>query len=47
MAEVIVNVHGIDMVALITKDSAQRLALAHGTPMVAIIKATDVMMGVE
>ena len=47
MAEVIVDVNGIDVVAAITKDSAQRLALADGKTVVAIIKATDVMIGTE
>ena len=47
MAEVIVDVNGIDVVAAITKDSAERLALSQGKSVVAIIKATDVMIGVE
>jgi molybdate transport system regulatory protein len=47
MAEVVVDVNGIDVVAAITKDSAERLALATGKPVIAIIKATDVMIGTE
>ena len=47
MAEVTVDVNGIEIVAAITKDSAERLSLAQGTSAVAIIKATDVMIGVE
>ncbi len=47
MAEVIVGVNGIDVVAAITKDSAERLSLADGKSVVAVIKATDVMIGVE
>ena len=47
MAEVIVDVNGIDVVAAITKDSAERLSLASGKSVVAVIKATDVMIGVE
>jgi molybdopterin-binding protein len=47
MAEVVVDVNGIDVVAAITKDSAERLGLASGMPAIAIIKATDVMIGVE
>jgi molybdopterin-binding protein len=47
MAEIVVDVKGIDVVAAITKDSAERLALADGKTVVAIIKATDVMIGVE
>ena len=46
MAEVIVDVNGIEVVAAITKDSAERLALADGLSVVAIVKATDVMIGV-
>ena len=47
MAEVIVDVNGIDVVAAITKESAERLALADGKSVVAIVKATDVMIGVD
>lgn len=47
MAEVIVDVNGIDVVAAITKESAERLALASGKSVVAIVKATDVMIGVD
>jgi molybdopterin-binding protein len=47
MAEVIVDVNGIDVVAAITKESAERLSLADGKSVVAVIKATDVMIGVE
>lgn len=47
MAEVVVDVNGIDVVAAITKDSAERLALADGKSVIAVIKATDVMIGVE
>jgi molybdopterin-binding protein len=47
MAEVVVDVNGIDVVAAITKDSAERLSLADGKSVVAVIKATDVMIGVE
>lgn len=46
MAEVVVDVNGIDVVAAITKDSAER-PLASGMSAVAIIKATDVMIGVD
>jgi molybdopterin-binding protein len=35
------------VVAAITKDSAERLSLADGKSVVAVIKATDVMIGVE
>ena len=47
MAEVVVEVNGIEIVAAITKESAERLASATGKPAVAIIKATDVMIGTD
>jgi molybdopterin-binding protein len=47
MAEITVDVSGVTMVAAITKESAQRLGLAEGKSVSAIIKATDVMIGVE
>ena len=45
MAEVMVDVGGQQVVAAITKDSAERLGLAEGSQVTAIIKATDVMIG--
>jgi molybdopterin-binding protein len=47
MAEVEVDVNGATVVAAITKESAERLGLAEGKAIVAIIKATDVMIGVK
>jgi molybdopterin-binding protein len=47
MAEVIVDVSGVPVVAAITKESAERLGLAEGKSVAAIIKATDVMVGIE
>ena len=47
MAEVVVDVGGQQVVAAITKDSAEKLGLAKGGSVTAIIKATDVMIGVE
>lgn len=47
MAEVTVDVMGVPVVAAITKDSAERLGLAEGKSVSAIIKATDVMIGIE
>jgi molybdopterin-binding protein len=46
MAEVVVEVNGAQVVAAITKDSAERLGLEAGKAVTAIIKATDVMIGV-
>jgi len=38
---------GQELVSVITKSSAERLALAEGKPVVAVIKASNVMIGVE
>ncbi len=46
MAEVVVDVNGAQVVAAITKESAERLGLAGGKSVTVIIKATDVMIGV-
>jgi molybdate transport system regulatory protein len=47
MAEVVVDIGGQQVAATITKESAERLALAEGSKVTAIIKATDVMIGVD
>jgi molybdopterin-binding protein len=46
MAEVTIDVNGATVVAAITKESAGRLGLAEGQSVVAIVKATDVMIGI-
>ncbi len=45
MAEVRVDVGGAELVAVITRSSAERLGLAVGTEVLAVIKATEVMIG--
>ena len=45
MAEVVVDVGGQEIVAAITRSSAQRLGLQEGREVAVIIKATDVMIG--
>jgi molybdopterin-binding protein len=45
MAEVVVDVGGQEIVAAITRSSAQRLGLQEGSEVAVIIKATDVMIG--
>ena len=46
--EVIVELPGkIEIVSIITKESAQNLKLAKGKAVYAIIKASNVMIGVE
>jgi molybdopterin-binding protein len=47
MAEVVVDVGGQHVAAAITKESAERLGIAEGGQVMAIIKATDVMIGVD
>ncbi len=47
MAEVVVDVGGQNVVAAITKDSAETLGLKAGGEVFAIIKATDVMIGTD
>ena len=46
MGEVVVDIGGQQVAAAITKDSAERLELAEGGQVTAIIKANDVMIGV-
>lgn len=45
MAEVVVDIGGQEIVAAITKGSAQRLGLREGAEVTVVIKATDVMVG--
>ncbi len=45
MAEVVVDVGGQELVAVITRSSAERLGLRSGLQVNAVIKATEVMIG--
>ena len=47
MAEVTVDIGGQEVVAAITRGSVERMKLAVGQPIVAIIKSTEVMLGRE
>ena len=47
MAEVLVDVGGQEIASAITRASAERLGLAEGDAVVAIVKATEVMLGKE
>jgi molybdopterin-binding protein len=47
MAEVTVDVAGQEIVAAITRSSAERLGLARGRPVTVFIKATEVILGVD
>jgi molybdopterin-binding protein len=44
MAEVVVDVAGQEIVAAITRASAERLGLAEGQDVTVVIKATEVML---
>ncbi len=45
--EVVIDVGGTEVVAIITKSSAESLGLAVGKAAYAVIKATNVMVGVD
>jgi molybdopterin-binding protein len=45
MSEVVVEIGGQEIVAAITKGSVERLALQEGMEAIAVVKATDVMIG--
>lgn len=46
--EVVVELeNGLEVVSIITKDSAERLGLTEGKEIYAVIKASDVMIGVD
>lgn len=47
MAELLVDVGGQELASAITRASAERLGLAEGDAVIAIVKATDVMLGRE
>jgi molybdopterin-binding protein len=44
MAEVAVNIGAVQVVAVITRGSAERLDLKVGDPVKAVIKSTDVLI---
>ena len=45
MSEVVVDIGGQEVVSMISKASVERLGLEPGDSVVAIIKATEVMIG--
>ncbi|MCW5892976.1 MAG: TOBE domain-containing protein [bacterium] len=45
MSEVVVDVGGQEVVAMISKKSVERMRLQVGDSVVAIVKATEVMIG--
>ena len=47
MAEVVIDIGGQQITAAITRKSAERLGLKEGQKVVAVIKATEVIVGKE
>ena len=47
MAEVVVDIGGNEVVATITRESAEGLNLQTGKPVTVIIKSTDVMLATD
>jgi molybdopterin-binding protein len=47
MAEVVIRIGDQDLVAIITRSSAERLGLAKGDEVLAVIKSTEVMVAKE
>jgi molybdopterin-binding protein len=45
-AEISIDVGGTEIVSIITKESAERLALTEGRAVYAVVKASDVMVAV-
>jgi molybdopterin-binding protein len=45
MAEVVITIGDQELVSMITRSSAERLGLAVGTEVVAVIKSTEVIIG--
>jgi molybdopterin-binding protein len=47
-SEVVIELPGgMEIVSIVTKDSAQRLGLASGKAAFAVVKATDVMIAID
>ena len=44
MAEVVIEVAGLEVVSLISKESAERMSIKEGDKATAVIKATEVMV---
>lgn len=45
-ANIVLDANGVRLVASITVEAANELGLAEGTPVTAVIKASDVIIGV-
>lgn len=47
MAEVVIDIGGQELVSAITAGSAEKLSLAEGKEVTAIIKATEILVGTD
>jgi molybdopterin-binding protein len=47
MAEVVVDVGSVELVSVITRESAERMALKAGMAVTAVIKSTEVMVATD
>jgi len=47
MAEIVVDVGSIELVSVITRDSAERMKLKPGKKVTAVIKSTEVMVATK
>jgi molybdopterin-binding protein len=47
MAEVVIQVGKLELVSVITRESAERMGLAKGKDVTAIIKSTEVLMATD
>jgi molybdopterin-binding protein len=47
MAEVVVDLNGMDVVSAITRGSAERLGLAPGREVTVVVKATEVLLATD
>jgi molybdopterin-binding protein len=47
MAEIVIDVGNLELVSVITRESAERMGLAAGKPVTAIIKSTEVMVATK
>jgi molybdopterin-binding protein len=47
MAEVVVDIGSVELVSVITRESAERMALKTGMTVTAVIKSTEVMVATD
>lgn len=47
MAEIIIDVGAVELVSVITRESAERMGLKPGTTVTAVIKSTEIMVATD